>query len=167
MAQLRQHISSALQTDPQSILVVGSAKLGFSLNPDSFPRPFTATSDVDVAVIDEALFDQIWTALLKWNYPRRYALMGVDLRWVRDRVNDLYWGWFRPHRLRFEGLLFPEELRPIRDISTSWAGAFRGLARLREFATRNVSGRLYRTRRHALLYHAEGLRQIRERLRGH
>jgi hypothetical protein len=80
-------------------------------------------------------------------------------------MEDVYWGWFRPDQIKYEGLLFPEVLKPMRDISTSWFDAFRSLSTYPEFATRNISGRLYRTWDHARLYHVEGLRQLTEIVR--
>ena len=44
------------------------------------------------------------------------------------------------------------------------AQAFRSLSRHAPFRRREVSGRLYRTRQHALLYHVDGLRLINESL---
>jgi hypothetical protein len=73
---------------------------------------------------------------------------------------ELYWGWFVPDRIRYGGLSFPDDLIPLRDLSARWFNAFQSLGTLREFAGRSVSGRLYRTWRHALLYHVEGLRLL-------
>jgi hypothetical protein len=100
--------------------------------------------------------------MLKWNYPRRNSMSTVDLHWRGERRAGLYWGWFSPDRFRYTGLSFPEDLIPLRDLSAKWFEAFRSLGRLPEFAGRSVSGRLYRTWRHALLYHEEGLRQLRD-----
>jgi hypothetical protein len=158
---LRQHLHDALGISAEAVLVVGSGKLGFSLRPDTFGRPFNRRSDVDVVVVSEDLFDRIWRTLLSWNYPRRYKL-GPDQKWANARMDDLYWGWFRPHRMRFGGLLFPDALRPLRDISTAWFNAFRALSLYPEFTRWEIKGRLYRTWEHARLYHVDGLRQIRD-----
>jgi hypothetical protein len=79
---------------------------------------------------------------------------------MRYRRKDLYWGWLVPDKIAFDGLSFPTILKPIRDISTAWFDAFQGLSQLDEFLGRTVSGRLYRTWDHALLYHVEGLRHL-------
>jgi len=39
-AAFRQHLSERIGTLAENIVVVGSAKTGFSLSPDGFPRPF-------------------------------------------------------------------------------------------------------------------------------
>ena len=56
---LRRHLCSVLQVSEQSVIIVGSAKIGFSLSPDNFPRQFSAESDIDIVVVDEALFDRL------------------------------------------------------------------------------------------------------------
>src|SRR4051812_43686357 len=45
-------LSSQLGTREENIRIVGSAKLGFSLSPDSFSRSFGPDSDIDVIVVD-------------------------------------------------------------------------------------------------------------------
>jgi hypothetical protein len=164
---LTRHLSTAMHLSEQSIVVVGSAKIGFSLNPDNFPRRFSDVSDIDVIVVNEDLFDRVWMTLLRWHYPRRLLKLGrAENEWVRDRRKDIYWGWLVPTQIRYEGLSFPGILKPLRDISAQWFNAFQGLSLHPEFATRSVSGRLYRTWDHALRYHEEGLRQIQNVIRG-
>lgn len=161
---LHGHLVSNLRLRKENIVVVGSAKIGFSLNPYSFPRKFSDKSDIDILVVDEKLFDGVWRTILKWNYPRRLRLYGMDWTWTKKRMEDLYWGWFVPDKIKFEGLTFPSVLKPVRAISTQWFDTFRSLSRYPELADRNISGRLYRTWQHALLYHVEGLRRIREKI---
>jgi hypothetical protein len=166
---LKRHLFSELGADPDNISIVGSARIGFSLNPDNFPRGFSEASDIDVLIVDKGLFDEIWTALLKWNYPRRRLskLGKIDGDWTYQRRKDIYWGWFVPDEIRFEGLSFPDALEPIRDLSTKWFNAFHSLSQYSnhvEIARREINGRLYRTWNHASLYHEEGLRLLRSSL---
>jgi hypothetical protein len=165
LPNLRAHVSRALSVDEKNIVVVGSAQVGFSLSPDNFPRRFTDGSDIDVVVVDERLFDTVWHTLLQWHYPRRRNLPEGDWAWTSARRKELYWGWFVPNEIRFNGLSLPGALKPIRDCSTLWFNTFQSLTQYPEFSKREVNGRLYRTWEHVRLYHAEGLRQIREILR--
>lgn len=164
LATLRRHLSKELALVETNVVIVGSAQVGFSLSPDSFFTPFSPDSDIDVLVVDEKLFDTIWSAMLRWHYPRRRWLDHSDWNWAKSRQKELYWGWFTPDKIRFSGLSLPEMLKPVRDLSTTWFNAFRSLSRYREFSRRDVSGRLYRTWEHARMYHEDGLRQIRENL---
>ena len=157
---LTQHLSRSPSLSERKIIVVGSAKIGFSLSPDNFPRQFSDDSDIEIVVIDRTLFDHFWITMLQWNYPRRYRLGGDDWKWARSRMTDLYWGWLEPGKIHFEGLSFPGALRPLRNISTNWFNAFRSLSHYLEFVRRNVSGRLYRTWKHSLLYHKNSLQEL-------
>ncbi|MBW8036009.1 MAG: hypothetical protein FVQ79_10345 [Planctomycetes bacterium] len=163
LSVLRQHLSSALNVSEDAVTVVGSAKVGFSLNPANFPRQFSESSDIDIIIIDEKHFDKVWATILKWHYPRRYiGLYGEDRGWAGSRKKNTYWGWFEPDQIHFEGLTFPAVLKPLRDLSTAWFNAFRSLSLSEGFAGRDVRGRLYRTWEHALMYHVEGLRQVKK-----
>lgn len=94
---LYEYVSKQLGIPRDHVKIVGSAKLGFSLSPDNFPRRFTPTSDIDVVVVDEKMFDLVWMALLDWHYPRRtVGLAGPEKEWARQRRREVYWGWFFP-----------------------------------------------------------------------
>jgi hypothetical protein len=160
---LVRHVSEALGVPGENITIVGSAKIGFSLNPNNFPREFSDASDIDVVVVSEELFDRVWMILLEWHYPRRNMELGrVEGGWMRSRRGDIYWGWLVPDEIHYEGLSFPNVLRPLRDISAKWFDTFQSLSLYPEFAAHRVSGRLYRTWDHAIRYHTDGLRQIRD-----
>lgn len=162
---LLSHLAETLEVITEDVRIVGSAKIGFSLSPDNYPRRFSVTSDVDVVIVNEELFDRIWTTILRWHYPRRrIGFSGANGDWMRGRRKDVYWGSIYPEKIKYRGLYFPEALAPLRDISTRWFNAFRSLSRKPEFADRNVSGRLYRTWDHARLYHTYGLLQIKGNL---
>ena len=162
---LANHLCAAMPIKGQDVAVVGSAKVGFSLNPDNFPRLFSDNSDIDIIVISEGLFDRVWMTLLEWQYPRRLLNLGrFEGEWAQLRRKEIYWGWLVPTEVRYDGLSFPDILKPLRDISANWFNAFQGLSLYPEFAARTISGRLYRTWEHALRYHMEGLRLIRERI---
>ena len=71
-----------------------------------------------------------------------YRVRRMDVSWNQRRRNDLYWGRLVPHEIRYEGLSFPQVLRPIRNISTAWFNAFKGISMLPDFSGRDVHGRL-------------------------
>jgi len=156
------HLHSKLGLSEKNISIVGSAKIGFSLNPDTFPRRFTDRSDIDIVVVDKELFDKVWFIMLEWNYPRKGKLIEPDWGWSKKRRGELYWGWFVPSLIHFKGLSFPNVLKPLRDISVAWFDAFQSLSQYPVLSDRRASGRLYRSWEHAKLYHIQGLRQIRK-----
>lgn len=168
MTTLRGHLAGHLPIRAENVFVVGSAKLGFSLNPDGYFNPFTEGSDIDVVIVDEELFERVWMILLDWHFPRRYGnlLNRHNSTWAGRRQKDVYWGWIVPDKIPYRGIIFPDVLRPLRDISTQWFNAFQSLSHYPNLVTRTVNSRLYRTREHARRYHSEGLRSLREFLRG-
>ncbi len=165
---LRQHLCRRLDLNAENLIVVGSASLGFSLSPRKFPRRFFSGSDIDVVIVNAPLFDSIWLHVLGWNYPQRNRLIDIDWEWAKERVNDIYWGRFAPDRIsndtRFNRLSLPTNLIQLRRISTDWFNAFQSLSLYKEFASRKITGRLYRTWDHALLYHVSGFQQIKDNL---
>ncbi|MDG4785459.1 hypothetical protein O7626_05845 [Micromonospora sp. WMMD1102] len=59
----RHLVASELGVDPMAVQLVGSARLGYSLNPRKNFRKFHASSDLDIAVISPELFDRAWSEL--------------------------------------------------------------------------------------------------------
>ncbi|WP_181306552.1 hypothetical protein [Rufibacter sp. XAAS-G3-1] len=81
------------------IIVVGSAKLGFSITEkwqkDSKPLPryrlFGPNSDIDLAIICQPLFELIWNELATYSYNR------PRFPWTSEKFGDyLVCGWIRP-----------------------------------------------------------------------
>jgi hypothetical protein len=164
-SRLRGSLSARLGCPEEQIVVVGSAKMGFSLAPRKYGRAFRADSDIDVIVIHESLYDQVWLSVLTWHYRRRYRLPPTERRWDQARRDELYWGYLNPTGFRYHGLQRQRDLRDARRVSTLWFNAFQELGRVPAFAGRKVSGRLYRTWDHAVGYHDHGLRELRRALR--
>lgn len=90
---LKNRISNDFNVNTNEVLVVGSAKLGFSIAPQKRYRHFGDTSDVDVAIISPALFDQFWEAAFKYENSRAYWPTRGDF------VKYHFRGWIRPDKL--------------------------------------------------------------------
>ncbi len=54
----REQVADRFGVGSQDVCIVGSAKLGYSPSPYKFGTPFSETSDVDVVVISDELFDR-------------------------------------------------------------------------------------------------------------
>jgi|GEM_PF-2541336 len=61
----REQVAERFDVGYQDICIVGSAKLGFSPSAHKFGTIFAESSDVDVVIISEAMFDQGTQALFK------------------------------------------------------------------------------------------------------
>jgi hypothetical protein len=77
-------------------IIVGSAKLGFSLKEIATTglfRGFQKDSDIDVAIVDSGLFDRIWEAA--------YESFCAQNPWAnrRDYQHYFFRGWIRPDML--------------------------------------------------------------------
>ncbi|WLA79247.1 hypothetical protein [Bradyrhizobium elkanii] len=87
----KRKLAKQIDVDPLNITIIGSAGIGFSLNPNKDFRDFSARSDIDVAVVSEHYFGIAWRALRTLKLP--------DVRSQRDRTaikehrtNYIYWG---------------------------------------------------------------------------
>jgi hypothetical protein len=67
---LRNRVSEHFKINFTDILMVGSAKLGFSIKPIRRWKPFNDESDIDLAIVSGPLFREFWTKL------HRYKLSG-------------------------------------------------------------------------------------------
>ncbi|RZE63060.1 hypothetical protein C0R01_17700 [Streptomyces albidoflavus] len=59
----RHLVATELGVDPMAVQLVGSARLGYSINPRKNFRKFQEDSDLDIAVISPELFDRAWAEL--------------------------------------------------------------------------------------------------------
>jgi len=147
------------------IRIVGSGRLGFSLTPGNALRPFTEKSDIDVAIVSSELFDQLWIWMLEAAYPRPPFTNIVRFSgWLKARRGELYTGWFTPGSLRLSSKIFGAKARPVIDFNARWFNALQSASRYPPRRHAGVTGRLYRTWRHAELYHLYGLAELRRTL---
>lgn len=65
---IRAWIGTRLSTDPKTIGITGSAKIGQSMNPSKIGKPFNHGSDLDLFVISETLYEKIVFEFNSWAY---------------------------------------------------------------------------------------------------
>ncbi|MCY4402480.1 MAG: hypothetical protein OXD54_07885 [Candidatus Poribacteria bacterium] len=88
---LRSEVAKYFGLHPNEVLVVGSAKLGFSIAPDKQYDLFSDKSDIDIALVSSTLFDEYWNQV--FSYKR------INPYWnERDFINYLFQGWIRPDK---------------------------------------------------------------------
>src|SRR6266436_3510183 len=87
---------SALLAD--NTILVGSGRLGFSLNPEHLLRSFGQASDLDVVIVSSDVFDDTWTELIE--KASEIALAGDDDRRRFKRTKENFFrGYLRPDHL--------------------------------------------------------------------
>jgi predicted nucleotidyltransferase len=138
--KLRMEVAGHFKVNPNQIVVVGSSKLGFSIAPRKRYRPFHDGSDIDVAVVSPALFDNIWRQAFDYRMDT-----GVIWEGGSDFADYLFRGWIRPDMLPTGGRF------PSRD---DWFDFFRRLSGSGSYGRYQVKGGLYREWHHLERYQA-------------
>ena len=64
----KKFISKKLGVHYNDIGIAGSAKLGFSLNPDKNLKDFDDSSDIDIIIVSRTLFERFWQEYLNDSY---------------------------------------------------------------------------------------------------
>jgi len=159
----RAYLSNQLSIAVVDITVIGSARFGFSLKPNSNLRTFTDKSDIDVVIVNPDLFDRLWYALLRAAYPRS-PVTEIAGGWLASRQKELYAGWLSPLEIRLDRRIFGQRAVPVLDFNTRWFNAFKKASRHPPRRHEDISGRLYRTWEHAELYHLYSLAALRKSL---
>jgi hypothetical protein len=147
------------------IRIVGSARLGFSMKPRNNLRRFQDTSDIDVVIVNDLLFDWLWVALLTAAYPRSALFRGAG-GWSEAGRSELFAGWLTPHLVRLDYRILGARAAPILEFKTTWFNALKEAARHPTRRHQDINGRLYRTWKHAELYHLHSLAELRKSLFG-
>jgi len=157
----RDELVARLGVDRSDIRIVGSGRLGFSLKPGLNFRGFRDTSDIDVVIVNGALFDQLWISLLEAAYPRPPITNRLS-GWLQSRRNELYTGWLTPLEIKLDLKIIGTRAKPVLDFNLRWFDALKHASKHPPRRHQDITGRLYRTWRHAELYHLHSLAELRK-----
>ncbi|TAY90229.1 hypothetical protein [Rhizobium leguminosarum] len=141
---LRQIVADHFGISLAEVIIVGSAKLGFTLRPkrardsdeEDRPRfsPFSDRSDVDVAIVSPTVFDAVWEQTFTFWHSSGY-LQGNYWPKGGDFRQYIFRGWMRPDMLPSEGTF---------TYKNHWFDFFRSLTNLRAAGDFKISAGLYR-----------------------
>lgn len=98
----KETIANTLKIHPKTVMLVGSARWGFSTSPNKFPQKFDKgpePSDLDVVIADSAFFDSTWRELCEHEMDESPK----DLGRLVDRNRLLVQG-------RLDPTMFPKEM---------------------------------------------------------
>lgn len=110
-AACREAIAENFSIHPNHVVVVGSSKLGYSVSPEKKFRPYGDSSDLDIAIVNNRLFETFWQEM----HGLKASL--VDWPEFGQARNYLFNGWMRPDKL------------PVAEIRRKWFDFFTDLQR--------------------------------------
>lgn len=96
--RFRKRVAVKFGVRPEDIVIVGSARLGFSYRKQTV---FSLESDVDVAIVSEELFDEYSRIICRYNHDViRYVVALSGVEWSRYLAFLKYFaaGWLRPDK---------------------------------------------------------------------
>jgi len=159
-ADFRAEVSGQLRVSPDGIRIVGSGRFGFSLRPHNNLKAYTEKSDIDVVVVDTVLFDSLWDGLLSAAYPGDETSPKLG-GWLSARRREVYAGWLDPLEIKLDPKIWGPAADRVLNFSTDWFNIFQKASKHPPRRHETVTGRLYRTWRHADLYHLHSLATLR------
>jgi hypothetical protein len=146
----RRTFSAGLGVDASALFVTGSAAFGVSLNPHKNFRPFSETSDIDVAVVSEHHFSVAWRALRTMG-PSIHGLPQRIKQSIEDHVKRyIYWG-----------TIATDKILHLLPFGSGWAVALDEIGKCSPTADRQVKVRIYRDLDSLRAYHVNNLNQLR------
>jgi predicted nucleotidyltransferase len=145
---LKKIIANKFVLGPESIYMVGSAKLGFSIAPHKLWKLFGDDSDIDMVVISENVFDKLWKELYEFN---------IELTDRTDHENKIYYkflnyffkGWLRPD-------LFPFNFKG----KAEWEDFFKSIS-YNKYGFRKITCAVYRNAYFFENYHLNNIKKLR------
>jgi hypothetical protein len=95
--KFRDELALRLGVGCETISLIGSARLGFSLNKARLLTPFSDQSDIDIVIVTSEMFDEAWIELL--SKQEKFSLAGDDeRRRFKSTRDNIFYGYFRPDR---------------------------------------------------------------------
>jgi hypothetical protein len=154
-------LATDISASPEDIRIVGSAKLGYSLSPNTYGVPFSDASDIDIIVVNPVIFDDLWWKLSSWQYPWRPGSWADEKRkWGRGRIDNVFHGWLEPTLFSYSELGARRTPPELRDIRVAWFEALKQLSRIKDIAGHDCHARLYRSWEAARRYHEWSFSQV-------
>ena len=152
----RERIAKKFNVDPNHIFLVGSSSMGFSYHKSG--KLFDSDSDIDVAIVDEALFEEYSEILSTYHYDIIYHRV-PQTRSQQTRYNTFlgYYavGWLRPDK----GTDIMNRHPRVND----WWEYFKSISYNRsEIGDHKVSAGIYKSKKYLLKYQRLNLINLRK-----
>jgi predicted nucleotidyltransferase len=145
---LKSVIANQFGVSHTNVIMVGSAKLGFSIAPKKLWTKIHDDSDIDMVIISEQLFDHYWKQLLEFNINLTYRNEQEDKKY-REFLEYFFKGWLRPDKFPFN---FPDK--------QAWFDFFKSIS-YKEYDKRKITGAIYRNEYFFKKYHENNIKKLR------
>jgi hypothetical protein len=152
--EFRSVICNNLSIHPQNFSIIGSAKIGFSLNVHkNIGKQFDESSDIDIVLVSNEMFERIWYKLLEF---RKMIVYKLDEK-AKQRFMEL-------QKIMFYGRIRMDKLSNQFDYAKKWWEIFNLLSIEKKYGPRLVRAALFKTWKHVSDYYENGISQIRRKI---
>lgn len=149
----KRELAKELEVDAACLTIVGTAALGWSLNPDKNLKAFDEDSDVDVTVISPYHFTIAWR-YLRTETARRLSIdRKTRIAWDLHATNYVYWG-----------TIATDKLLGVLPFGGSWLNATTKMASLQPTLNRDIKFRVYNDFESLRSYQTLSVRKARQNL---
>lgn len=146
--KLKRMVAQKFGLNPQDVIMIGSAKLGFSISPLKRWQPFRDESDIDMVIISSDIFDRFWRELYDFNIKLTDRTVKEEKQYY-SFLDYFFKGWLRPDVFPFSYVGRNE-----------WLGFFKSIS-YGEFGDHKISGAVFRDWGFYEAYHTGNIREIR------
>ena len=153
---LKNEIGEKFKTHPELVRMVGSAKLGFSIKPTRLFGEFGDDSDIDMVIISDDVFDNIWNELFDeqiWDYEKKSRSEAADKK-LQQFFMYFFRGWIRP-----------DKILPDYKVRSEWFEFFQKIS-YGKYGNHKVTGAIYKNFHYFEHYHETNIKNIRLKLKG-
>lgn len=154
---LREQVEEKFGIDARHVIVVGSAKLGFSIAPNKMYRHFNEKSDIDLAIVSSDLFEKIWKDVFDyWSNGGKVDHEAWPNRKRQYFFECLFRGWLRPDQ-------FPSAAKF--SFNREWISFFeQQLPSLGSYGATKISAGVYKSLHYLHSYHCQSIDVCRQNL---
>ena len=153
--EFRELIANNFNINFHEVLIMGSAKMGYSYHKDS---NFSAESDIDVALVNEQLFEFYYKEICAYQYDKSKALFTTTqdeeklyFRFLKYLVR----GWMRPD-------LLPTRVQ-IATVKNNWFDFFNSISHGRSnVGNYIVTGGVFKSYQYLERYYVESLSKVKK-----
>lgn len=153
--EFRDHIANNYKMNFHEVLILGSAKLGYSYHKESV---FSAESDIDVALVNQNLFERFCEDICDYQYEKSKAFFTTTQEEEKQYFRFLKYlvrGWMRPD-------LLPQRVK-LEAIRSEWFDFFNSISYGRSpVGNYIVTGGVFKNYHYLERYYTESLLKLKK-----